>query len=46
MEGTLLLAAIGQRWRLRLEPGHRVETHARITLRPKHGMRMLAEKRS
>ena len=45
MEGTLLLAAIGQRWRLRLEPGHRVETHARITLRPKHGMRMIAELR-
>jgi cytochrome P450 len=45
MEGTLLLAAIGQRWRLRLEPGHRVETHARITLRPKHGMRMIAEGR-
>ena len=45
MEGTLLLAAIGQRWRLRLEPGHRVETHARITLRPKYGMRMIAERR-
>lgn len=45
MEGTLLLAAIGQRWRLRLEPGHRVETHARITLRPKFGMRMIAERR-
>jgi cytochrome P450 len=42
MEGTLLLAAIGQRWRLRLEPAHRVERHARITLRPKHGMRMIA----
>jgi cytochrome P450 len=45
MEGTLLLAAIGQRWRLRLEPGHRVETQARITLRPKHGIRMIAERR-
>jgi len=45
MEGTLLLAAIGQRWRLHLEPGHRVETQARITLRPKHGMRMIAEAR-
>ena len=45
MEGALLLAAIAQRWRLRLEPGHRVETHARITLRPKHGMRMLPERR-
>jgi cytochrome P450 len=46
MEGTLLLAAIGQRWRLRLEPGHRVEKHARITLRPKHGMRMIPERRT
>ena len=45
MEGTLILAAIGQRWRLRLEPGHRVENHARITLRPKYGMRMTAERR-
>lgn len=45
MEGTLLLAAIGQRWRLRLEPGHRVETQARITLRPKYGMRMIAKSR-
>jgi len=45
MEGTLLLAAIGQRWRLRLEPGHPVERHARITLRPKHGMRMIADRR-
>ncbi|MBZ5677451.1 MAG: cytochrome P450 [Acidobacteriia bacterium] len=45
MEGTLLLAAIGQRWRLRLERGHRVETHARITLRPKYGMRMIADRR-
>jgi len=45
MEGVLILAALGQRWRLRLEPGHRVETQARITLRPKHGMRMIAEKR-
>jgi len=45
MEGTLLLAALGQRWRLRLEPGHRVETHARITLRPKHGVRMIPERR-
>jgi len=45
MEGTLLLATVGQHWRLRLEAGHRVETHARITLRPKHGMRMIAERR-
>ncbi len=40
MEGVLALAAIGQKWRLRLEPGHRVEPHAQITLRPRYGMRM------
>lgn len=45
MEGVLLLAAIGQAWRLRLVEGHRVETQARITLRPRHGMRMIAEPR-
>jgi cytochrome P450 len=45
MEGILILAALGERWRLRLEPGHRVETHARITMRPKHGMRMIAQQR-
>jgi cytochrome P450 len=45
MEGVLVLAAIGQRWCMRLEPGHRVETRAVITLRPKFGMRMTAEVR-
>jgi cytochrome P450 len=43
MEGVLLLAAIGQRWRLRLAPGHPVEPQALITLRPRHGMRMTVE---
>ncbi|HSP67874.1 MAG TPA: cytochrome P450 [Bryobacteraceae bacterium] len=45
MEGALILAVLGQRWRLLLQPGHPVETHARITLRPKHGMRMIPEAR-
>jgi len=45
MEGVLLLATIGQRWKLRLEPGHPVETRALITLRPKFGMRMIVESR-
>lgn len=45
-EGILLLAAIAQRWRLRLEPGQRVETRPLITLRSKHGIRMIAEPRS
>ena len=34
MEGVLLLATIGQRWRLRLQPGPPVEPQALITLRP------------
>ena len=45
MEGVLLLATLGQRWKLRLEPGHPVETKALITLRPKYGMRMTVEAR-
>jgi cytochrome P450 len=42
MEGVLLLATIGQRWRLSLVPGHVVEPQAMLTLRPRYGMRMLA----
>jgi cytochrome P450 len=45
-EGALLLATLGQRWRFRLEPGHRVETRPLITLRARYGMRMLAERRA
>jgi cytochrome P450 len=43
MEGVLLLATIGQRWRLRLQPGHPVEPKALMTLRPRYGMKMVAE---
>jgi cytochrome P450 len=43
MEGVLLLATIGQRWRLRLLPGHPVEAQALITLRPRYGMKMIVE---
>jgi len=42
VEGVLLLAVIAQRWRFRLTPGHRVESKALITLRPKYGMQMSA----
>jgi cytochrome P450 len=45
MEGVLILAAVGRRWRFRLVPGHPVETLMTITLRPKHGMQMVAELR-
>jgi cytochrome P450 len=40
MEASLLLAAIAQRFHLRLVPGHPVAALPSITLRPKHGMRM------
>jgi len=46
MEGVLLLATLGQRWRLRLVPGHTIEFNPLVTLRPKHGMRMTLHARS
>jgi cytochrome P450 len=45
MESVLILATIAQKWKLRLAPGHPVEPEPLITLRPKYGMRMLAEER-
>jgi cytochrome P450 len=45
MEGVLLLATLGQKWKLKLVPGHRVEPEPLITLRPKYGMRMQLETR-
>ena len=44
-EGVLVLATIAQRWKMRLVPGHPVETQAVITLRPKYGMKMTLEPR-
>ena len=46
MEAVLLLATLGQRWRLRLKAGHRVDYRALITLRPKYGMRMMVHERN
>jgi cytochrome P450 len=45
MEGVLILATLAQKWKLRLEPGQRVEAQPLITLRPKYGMRMRIEPR-
>jgi cytochrome P450 len=45
MEGVLLIATLAQKWRMKLVPGHKVETEPLITLRPKHGMRMVLETR-
>jgi cytochrome P450 len=46
MEGVLVLAALAREWRLRLVPGHPVELHPVVTLRPKHGMLMTLERRA
>ena len=45
MEGVLLLATLGQQWKLKLVPDHRVEPEPLITLRPKYGMQMQLEAR-
>ena len=45
MEGAVVLATIGQKWQLRLAPGHTVAPLPLVTLRPKFGMRMLVERR-
>jgi cytochrome P450 len=39
-EAQLVVATVAQRYRLRLAPGHPVELHPLVTLRPRHGMRM------
>ena len=45
MELVLLVATIAQRWRFELAPGHPVEPRAAVTLRPKHGMKMIGRLR-
>ncbi len=45
MELVLLMATLSQRWKLRLVPGHPVELQPVVTLRPKHGMRMIVHRR-
>lgn len=45
MEGILVIASLARDWRMRLVPGHAVETQPMVTLRPKHGMRMTLERR-
>jgi cytochrome P450 len=46
MEGVLLVATLASRWRMRLDPAHRVETFPRITLRPRRGVRVTLERRA
>ena len=46
MEGMLLLTCLAQKFAPTLVPGHPVEHKAMITLRPKHGMRMVLQLRA
>lgn len=45
MEGVLLLANLGRRWKLSLAPEQKIALQPMITLRPKYGMKMKIEKR-
>ncbi len=44
-EAMILLAAVAQRYRLRLVAGHPVEPQGLITLRARHGMKMALQRR-
>jgi cytochrome P450 len=46
MEMILMLATIVQSYKVRLTPNHPVEPSPTITLRPKHGIQVILEKRS
>jgi cytochrome P450 len=45
MEGVLLLAILGRKWKLKLLPEQKIGLQAMITLRPKFGMKMQIERR-
>ena len=45
-EAMLVLATMAQRYRLRLKPGFPVEPQGLITLRARHGMRMILDRRA
>ena len=45
MEEILLLSTLARQWQMRLLPHHPVALKPVITLRPKHGMRMIVTKR-
>ena len=46
MEAVLLLATIAQRFQFKAAPGHPVTAIPSFTLRPKHGIRMILQKRA
>jgi len=45
MEGVLVMAALCQRWRAHLKPGHEIGYELFVTTRPRGGMPMTLEKR-
>ncbi len=45
-EAILMLATLAQRWSAVLVPGHPIALQPRITLRPKHGVRMTLRSRA
>jgi cytochrome P450 len=45
-EAQLILATIAQRYRLKFVPGQDIELLHRITLRPRHGIKLMLEPRS
>ncbi len=46
MEGALITAMMSQEFTYDLVPGHPVEPEATLTLRPRHGLKMIARRRS
>lgn len=45
MEAMLIVATLCQRWRMRPVPGHPVVPEPLVTLRPKHGIQVVLERR-
>ena len=45
MESVLITAMLSQRYVFDLVPGHPVEPEATLTLRPRHGLKMVARRR-
>jgi cytochrome P450 len=46
MESVLITAMLSQRYVFDLVPGHPVEPEATLTLRPRHGLKMIARRRN
>lgn len=46
MEGVLITAMLSRRFTFDLVPGHPVDREATLTLRPRHGIRMVARRRA